>query len=334
MGGIKNYLYSELQSQVNLCELSLKLNVDFLRMFTPASRWSIMLSPGIHAIGSKATIKSTTEDLTIRKDDFRTHLGVGADLGVGYQLTQQMNLRLYTGMVYLSGKNLDALPQAEHKANYTWNTGVKLTFSLGASTKNKKAASLNEATLGTSTAITEEATHTTVLITDTAVVTTTPATEAQPKKEAASEKANEKASENANEATPEKAVETLIADTPATVLPAESPCATTPIASIYFSHNQCLYIEKSQYMVLGKILQALIASPDTPITIVGWADKTGTKEVNERISARRAETLKRYLIRKGVAESRITIRGKGVDTQAATDNEARRAETLLMITEK
>ena len=66
------------------------------------------------------------------------HFGVGGDLGVGYQVSPRVNLRLYTGMTYLTGKGIDAMPQTEHKTNYTWDTGVKVTFALGRSCKNKK----------------------------------------------------------------------------------------------------------------------------------------------------------------------------------------------------
>jgi outer membrane protein OmpA-like peptidoglycan-associated protein len=43
--------------------------------------------------------------------------------------------------------------------------------------------------------------------------------------------------------------------------------------------------------------------------------------------------VKRYLINKGIAAERISTESKGVDTQAADDNKARRAEIRLLIIE-
>ena len=103
--------------------------------------------------------------------------------------------------------------------------------------------------------------------------------------------------------------------------------------AIYFSRNQCEYIEESEYKTTVELLKALAEHPDTQITLIGWADKTGTEARNETISARRAETVKRYLINKGIAAERISCIWKGADTQAVNDNKARRAEIRLFITE-
>ena len=103
--------------------------------------------------------------------------------------------------------------------------------------------------------------------------------------------------------------------------------------AIYFSRNQCEYIEESEYKTTVELLKALAEHPETQITLVGWADKTGIEARNETISARRAETVKRYLINKGIAAERISTESKGVDTQAADDNKARRAEIRLLIIE-
>lgn len=83
-----------------------------------------------------------------------------------------------------------------------------------------------------------------------------------------------------------------------------------------------------------ELLQALAEHPETQITLVGWADKTGTEARNETISARRAETVKRYLMNKGIAVERISAEGKGVDTKPTDDAKARRTEIKLILTEK
>ena len=55
---------------------------------------------------------------------------------------------------------------------------------------------------------------------------------------------------------------------------------------------------------------------------------------NEQISQQRAVFLKDYLVRRGVAADRISVKGMGVDTTAATNADARHAEIKLIVTEK
>ena len=69
----------------------------------------------------------------------------------------------------------------------------------------------------------------------------------------------------------------------------------------------------------------------TPITIIGWTDPTGTETFNEQLSLRRARTVRNYLVGKGVSAGRIRIKGCGVDTRAANNDEARRAEIAGVI---
>lgn len=298
LAGAKNYRYGDLFSSVNLYEFGLHLNIDFLQMFRSKSRWSFLVSPAVYGVASKADVKTTEGDNSILKSDGQMHFGVGGDLGVGYQVSPRVNLRLYTGMTYLTGKGIDAMPQAEHKTNYTWDTGIKVAFSLGKCRKSKQQKPIGIATV----------------IPQPAVTATTEPEQVVVREEAPQPKA-------------ERMVET--------VQPvSQSVEKTAYVTAIYFSRGQCEYIEESQYKTTVELLKALAEYPETQITLVGWADQTGTEAGNEAISARRAETMKRYLKRKGIAETRIAVQGKGVDVQATDDAKARRAEIKLIITEK
>lgn len=299
LAGAKNYRYGDLFSSVNLYELGLHLNIDFVKMFRPESRWSFLLSPAVYGVASKATVKTTEGENSVLKGDGQMHFGVGGDLGVGYQVSPRVNLRLYTGMTYLTGKGIDAMPQTEHKSNYTWDTGVKVTFALGKSGKNKKQKPV-----------------------EVIVVAPQPTEVAQPEQPAVREEASQPKTETKVEtAQPKQTVNQ----------PMEKVVYET---AIYFSRNQCEYIEESEYKTTVELLKALAEHPDTQITLVGWADKTGTEAQNETISARRAETVKRYLTNKGIAAERISTEGKGVDAGSTNDAQARRTEIKLILTEK
>lgn len=299
LAGAKNYRYGDLFSSVNLYELGLHLNIDFVKMFRPESRWSFLLSPAVYGIASKATVKTTEGENEVLKGNGQIHFGVGGDLGVGYQISPRVNLRLYTGMTYLTGKGIDAMPQTEHKTNYTWDTGVKVTFALGRSSQNKKQKSVEVVT-----------------------VAPQPTEVAQPEQPAVREEAPQPKTEAKVETAQPKQVVSQ---------PTEKVVYQT---AIYFSRNQCEYIEESEYKTTVELLKALAEHPETQITLVGWADKTGTEAQNETISARRAETVKRYLISKGIAAERISAEGKGVDVQSTDEAKARRTEIKLILTEK
>lgn len=299
LAGTKNYRYGDIFSSVNLYEFGLRLNVDFVKMFRPESRWSFLLSPAVYGVASKATVKTIEGENEVLKGDGQMHFGVGGDLGVGYQVSPRVNLRLYTGMTYLTGKGIDAMPQTEHKTNYTWDTGVKVTFALGRSNKSKKQKPM-----------------------EIVAIAPQPTETAQPEQPAVREEVLQPKTEVKVET--EQPKQTVSQPTEKVVYE----------TAIYFSRNQCEYIEESEYKTTVELLKALAEHPNTQITLVGWADKTGTEARNETISARRAETVKRYLINKGIIAERISTEGKGVDTGSTDDTQARRTAIKLLLTEK
>lgn len=291
VAGMQGWKYRDVYSSTGLYGLGLRLNVDFLKLFHPANRWSAMLSPAIYSMGSSAKVKNIADGTTaLTNSSF--HFGMGGDISVGYQVSKHVNVRLYTGMTYLTGHGMDGLPQMEHKTNYTWDTGVKVTFALS-KRKGKRTATVVEAQpVIPAVQPVEEETR----------------TDSTPKQ-------------------PEKVI-------PATPI---QPAVTGKVIYedvLYFSYGRSKYIERSQYKAAGRILEAVTEYPDAAISIVGWADKSGGKVQNEITSSRRAETVKRYLMKNGVAADRITIKGNGVDSAAVSRDKARRVEVKLIITEK
>ena len=51
--------------------------------------------------------------------------------------------------------------------------------------------------------------------------------------------------------------------------------------------------------------------PDAKLELIGYADTSGSAKLNQKLSLTRAESVKRYLVKKGVAASRITTKGEG-----------------------
>ena len=94
---------------------------------------------------------------------------------------------------------------------------------------------------------------------------------------------------------------------------------------IYFDFNS-IAINPDEESKLNEILHILKENPDMKVTVTGWCDTRGSVAVNKRISRQRAETLKAWLVKKGIAASRISATGKGSDGSREAPK-ARRVET-------
>jgi OOP family OmpA-OmpF porin len=51
--------------------------------------------------------------------------------------------------------------------------------------------------------------------------------------------------------------------------------------------------------------------PDAKLELIGYTDTSGSVKLNQKLSLARAETVKKYLVKKGVAASQITTKGEG-----------------------
>ena len=94
---------------------------------------------------------------------------------------------------------------------------------------------------------------------------------------------------------------------------------------IYFSFNR-ITIRPSEVSKLKSILHILKENPEMKVTVTGWCDTRGSVAVNRRISRQRAQALKNWLVKRGIAASRISVVGKGSDG-SRTASKARRVET-------
>jgi len=63
--------------------------------------------------------------------------------------------------------------------------------------------------------------------------------------------------------------------------------------------------------VLDEAAQILKDSPEISVVIEGHTDSIGSETYNQRLSERRAEAVRQYLVERGVAASRLETRGYG-----------------------
>lgn len=129
LAGAENYQYNDLRSTTHLVGLGAHLNIDLIGIWKDDSRWSALVMPAIYGVVSSADVKQISDKEKVRSES-AFHFGVGADLGVGYMITPCWGLRLKTGISLLTGKPMDAMPKAEHKSNYVWNTTLQIIIKL------------------------------------------------------------------------------------------------------------------------------------------------------------------------------------------------------------
>ncbi len=76
------------------------------------------------------------------------------------------------------------------------------------------------------------------------------------------------------------------------------------------------------FVVLDEAITVIKGDPEILIYIDGYADTTGTPAINNRISKQRAETVKKYFIKKGIPQNRLIARGNGSNSPIG-DNHTR-----------
>ena len=283
--GMDSWEYANLKSHVRMGQYGARVNINLLGLFhkTANSRWDLAVSPHIYAVTTKADIRTIADDAKVMKGSTNWHLGYGADLQVGYQLTSCLKLGIYSGLTRLTGERMDGMPEHLHKNNFVWESGIRLGISF-----SKKKNKIVE---------TPSVPQTEVLHQDTIL----------------SENVNQKEKETVDKAET-KVVEQDIKEPVKVTFPA-----------IYFGFNR-ITIRPSEVSKLKNILCILKENPEMKVTVTGWCDTRGSVAVNRRISRQRAQALKNWLVKRGIAASRISVVGKGSDG-SRTAPKARRVET-------
>ena len=283
--GMDSWEYAQLKSHVRMGWYGARAHVNLLGLLrnTAHSRWTVAVSPHLYAVTTCADIQTLADHAEVMKGSTRWHLGYGASLQAGYQLTSNLNLGIYSGLTRLSGERMDGMPEHLHKNNFVWESGIRLGISF-----SKKKNKIVE---------TPSVPQTEVLHQDTIL----------------SENVNQKEKETVDKAET-KVVEQDIK---------EPVKVTFPV--IYFSFNR-ITIRPSEVSKLKSILHILKENPEMKVMVTGWCDTRGSVAVNRRISRQRAQALKTWLVKRGIAASRISVVGKGSDA-SRTAPKARRVET-------
>ena len=286
--------YNNLTSKINLQQYGLQFNINVPNLFYSGNdcRWILELSPAASAIGTRADLITITENEEVVKGDTQWHLGVGGNAQIGYRVAKHLSIGIYGGLTHLIGEHYDNLPKHLYKDNWLYEGGLKLTWSFGKEVQRKA--------------------QTTPTNSFTPVVREEKKIAEAPQKEKAVkpiERQEEMGSEKV-EITSDKDEEKISLSFP----------------TIYFGFNRTT-VEEKEIPKLQEILNLLNKNPDVKINITGWCDTKGSREVNNRYSAIRAEAVKDWLTQHNIETSRISAIGKGSDFSEEVPAKARRAET-------
>ena len=78
-------------------------------------------------------------------------------------------------------------------------------------------------------------------------------------------------------------------------------------------------IKSTSYGILNEVVVIMRENPSYNLTIAGHTDSVGAADANQKLSERRAEAVKAYLVSKGIAGNRLTSVGYG-ENQPIADN--------------
>ncbi len=110
-------------------------------------------------------------------------------------------------------------------------------------------------------------------------------------------------------------------------------------SGILFATNSSTLSEASK-SALRNFANSLKTNPDTYVKIVGHTDNTGSVDLNQTLSEKRAKSVDDYLVQQGVSSGRLTYEGRGLhepvadNSTAAGRSQNRRVEVFIMANEK
>jgi len=329
---VDGWYFNDLEVATRWFKFAIQGNFDVLSFIKGNERWSLDLSPQISVINTKSKWMGELSNKQgyhqeIQPDNW--HLGLGGQVGAGFAITPNWKVGLYAGITALTGKRFDCIPNKVHQTNIIWDAGLKLTYTFG--NKKKKAAELAAAAEAARIAAEQEAAQKARLEAEAAAKARAEkeAAEIAAREKAAAEEAAAKAAAEDNDKTAQQSEE--LDETARLIAAADAALASgNAFATIFFENNSTVIDEKGM-AGLRKVKAYVDSHPDCKVVMYGFASKTGTVAYNKQLSEKRLDKVMNCLIEMGVPAQNLRLSvGKGVDTEAKLNREARRVNIFTI----
>ncbi|MCA9697049.1 MAG: OmpA family protein, partial [Myxococcales bacterium] len=99
------------------------------------------------------------------------------------------------------------------------------------------------------------------------------------------------------------------------------PCAIKLDDKVYFEFNKW-NVDPKSFKLLDDVVTVMNSNPDITIEIGGHTDSKGSDKYNKKLSQKRVDSVRQYLIDKGIKDTRVTAVGYGEDVPIDTNRTA------------
>lgn len=270
--------YKNLYSSVHSWNFGLNAEVNLLNLFRRSDgdrRWAVVLAPGIYLQKFSSTVKNRSNDEQFAdKLDNKVNLGLGGDLAVRYRINHNFDVQLKGGMIWINNQDFDGINSINTtKHNSMVTAQVGLIWKVGNSKGRKKD---NIMYAPGYLPMWKRATKTvTKVVHDTIYI---------------------------EQKVLEKSPEVVV-------------CKGFPkdLPAVYFERGKWKLDTDKYARELFTIAKTLKENPEVQIDICGYADHTGGEAINKKVTLKRAEALKKFLVKVGIEPERLHTYGLGKD---------------------
>ena len=270
--------YKDLYSSVHSWNFGLNAEVNLLNLFRRSDgdrRWAVVLAPGIYLQKFSSTVKNRSNDEQFAdKLDNKVNLGLGGDLAVRYRINHNFDVQLKGGMIWINNQDFDGINSINTtKHNSMITAQVGLIWKVGNSKGRKKD---NIMYAPGYLPMWKRATKTvTKVVHDTIYI---------------------------EQKVLEKSPEVVV-------------CKGFPkdLPAVYFERGKWKLDTDKYARELFTIAKTLKENPEIQIDICGYADHTGGEAINKKVTLKRAEALKKFLVKVGIEPERLHTYGLGKD---------------------
>lgn len=309
--------FKELYSNITAITAGLHFDFNAAALFASKQRkFALVLSPAVYMQKFAPELKKISGDAKFNTSDLKNDisLGLGGDLDLRYSASRVVDIMLKAGAAWVTNNNFDGVNNTGTDLKYgaIGHIAAGVVFKLGGADKvdniiyaptartiNKMAAERVAARLEAERLAKEKAEAERL------------AREKAEAERIAREKAEAERRRLEEEARKAQKVE-------------------VNLPSIHFVRGSAVVNKKKYAKELAEMVDFLNANPTLSVEVLGFCDHTGTEVLNDKLSIKRAENVKKYLVSKGIDAARLSTKGMGKDEalsgKAALSVQARRVE--------